>query len=471
MKSFKYKFLMKNINLKSLIILIFLINFSIIGNVSSEEFWSNKDDGPKNKNQAIKLLEGKQLDIIEGLWFTEGLGTIVIFKEEDIFKMYIVSGPTDFNGTWEATILKRGNQYDFLSRVWYSQSGGGYTFSTQTGVLEVTGNYFITKYDSLSDEGVDMDSKFVRVWPKDYYTNNDNSQSSNTSNEVAADEKSEKFYDLPWYNLEDSKNHWVEIPNSNSEVNILENEIYLIGYDNINKFTNLLFEDEANDNDLLIIDNESFDYSIYVNYIDDGYVSIKDWESVDSDDLLEEMKKTSKDDVIDLHWVFKPKISDKNFVTYSYKVTWENNNESLETTVLSLGRRGYNEISLITKIDDNFNAKEIEDFATNFAETVTFKDGYRYADYKSGDKTAAVGIGSLVAGTLGVKALAKAGVLAKILAFAGKFWWIIAAPLVAFFAFLKNKKEPNIPSQSQQHEEVKVKKPVKRRKAKSKKID
>jgi hypothetical protein len=77
----------------------------------------------------------------------------------------------------------------------------------------------------------------------------------------------------------------------------------------------------------------------------------------------------------------------------------------------------------------------------------------------------------LLRAPLGVKALAKAGVLAKILAFAGKFWWIIAAPLVAFFTFLKNKKEPNIPSQSQQHEEVKVKKPVKRRKAKSKKID
>jgi uncharacterized membrane-anchored protein len=41
-----------------------------------------------------------------------------------------------------------------------------------------------------------------------------------------------------------------------------------------------------------------------------------------------------------------------------------------------------------------------------------------------------------VAGTLGVKALAKAGILAKFLPLLAKFWWIIIAPIVAFFGFL-----------------------------------
>ena len=45
----------------------------------------------------------------------------------------------------------------------------------------------------------------------------------------------------------------------------------------------------------------------------------------------------------------------------------------------------------------------------------------------------------MVAGTLGVKALAKAGVIAKLLAFAVKFWWILLAPLV-FLGSLFNKK-------------------------------
>lgn len=100
--------------------------------------------------------------------------------------------------------------------------------------------------------------------------------------------------------------------------------------------------------------------------------------------------------------------------------------------------------------------------AIEFANTINFKEGYRYADYKSGDKTAAVGIGSLVAGTLGVKALAKAGVLAKLLGFAAKFWWIILAPLV-FLGGLFNKK-------SSSGETVSNKTP-KKRKSRSRKTD
>ena len=45
----------------------------------------------------------------------------------------------------------------------------------------------------------------------------------------------------------------------------------------------------------------------------------------------------------------------------------------------------------------------------------------------------------MVAGTLGVKALAKAGVIAKLLAFAVKFWWVLLAPLI-FLGSLFNKK-------------------------------
>src|SRR5210317_755739 len=149
---------------KKINILIFFIFFIFQNHSISEEFWSNTIDGPTTKDQAIKLLEGKSLDPIEGLWYEEGIGTIVIFEENDVFKMYIVEGPTEFNGTWEATIIKTGSEYDFLSRIWYNQVDG-YTYSTQTGVLEIFDDYFLTKYDSLSDGGVNMDSKYTRVWP------------------------------------------------------------------------------------------------------------------------------------------------------------------------------------------------------------------------------------------------------------------------------------------------------------------
>jgi hypothetical protein len=53
------------------------------------------------------------------------------FEENNVFKMYIVEGPTEFNGTWEATIIKRGNEYDFLSRIWYKKLTD--ILTTQTG--------------------------------------------------------------------------------------------------------------------------------------------------------------------------------------------------------------------------------------------------------------------------------------------------------------------------------------------------
>ena len=106
--------------------------------------------------------------------------------------------------------------------------------------------------------------------------------------------------------------------------------------------------------------------------------------------------------------------------------------------------------------------REFEEMAKGFADSINFDEGYRYSDYKSGDKIAAVGIGGLVAGTLGVKALAKAGVLAKLLGFVAKFWWVILAPLI-FLGSLLNKK-------STSGERVSTKTP-KKRKSRSKKTD
>ena len=91
------------------------------------------------------MLQGKKLDPIEGLWFTDGLGTLLVFEDQDVFKMYIVEGPTDFNGTWEATILKRPGYYDFIGKVWYKQSDGSYEYGTQSGRIDVFSKLFYSK--------------------------------------------------------------------------------------------------------------------------------------------------------------------------------------------------------------------------------------------------------------------------------------------------------------------------------------
>ena len=420
---------------------LFLVFFS--SNVFSSEFWSNKVDGPTSDEEAIKMLQGKKLDLIEGLWFTDGLGTLLIFKDQNQFKMYIVEGPTDFNGTLEATIFKRGNSYDFIGKVWYTQTDGSYRYGSQSGQIELYNNYFFQKYDSLSDEGVDMDHKVTRIWPKDIVAyNNKFKQKETNSVETKQDQKTKDFYALNWFNLDDPKGHHAEIPNSNSEVYILETEIYLKGQDEIDKFYNILFNENASSNDMVLIDNENYGYSIYIDYLNDGYISLEDWKDVDSKNFLEEMNSNADKTINGISWVFEPKINENKNVTYSYKINWEDGNKTLETKILVLGRKGYHDIAVVKKITDDFDAKEFEEFALEFANTINFKEGFRHSDYKSGDKVAALTIGGLVAGSLGVKTLAKAGVLAKILPFLIKFWWVILAPIVGLIGiWSKNKKD------------------------------
>ena len=152
--------------------------------------------------------------------------------------------------------------------------------------------------------------------------------------------------------------------------------------------------------------------------------------------------KTYIKDVKDIKWVFDPKIYDNKHVTYSYEILWKDGHKSLETKTLALGREGYLDIAFVKKVNEDTNFQKYADAAVEFANTVKFNEGYKHSDYKSGDKVAAVGIGGLVAGTLGVKALAKAGAFAKILPLLLKFGWILLIPLVFAGKLLGKKNQP-----------------------------
>tara|TARA_B100000989_G_scaffold124465_1_gene92114 strand:+ start:601 stop:1953 length:1353 start_codon:yes stop_codon:yes gene_type:complete len=396
-------------------------------------------DGPSNPEVAKKkFFENRKLDIIEGLWYDGNEGAIYA----------IVKTSTNVYNIWtiDHKLKKYVGTLDLENALRKTSVSGKYTYKTTVYNISNPseeaigyGEFYMTDINLINEKiergcwstnkcWSPIFGKKTRIWPEDIYAYNDNIKtvSNNSSDES---DISKKFYQLNWLNLDNPKNHWAEIPGSNSEVNILETEIYLKGQKQIDAFSQLLFKEQANENVMLIIDESSYDYTIYINYINDGYVSKEDWSS-NPKELLAEMKKTSKDDVKDVKWVFEPKLSENNYAYYSYEVSWNDGERTLETKILSFGRKGYHNISLVKKINENFNAKEFEEMAIDFANAIKFEEGYRYADYKSGDKTAAVGIGGLVAGTLGVKALAKAGVLAKLLAFAVKFWWILLAPLV-----------------------------------------
>ena len=265
---------------------------------------------------------------------------------------------------------------------------------------------------------------------------------------------SKKVETLNWKNLE-QKEHSKEIKKANASILILEEEIYLDNFKDIDQYnwwnTGLAAEKDS----VMLIRGDG--YTIYLDYVDEGYIKLDDWEKVNPTNFLKQMNETAKsnaeflkkknlDYTTKINWIFKPTLNkENNSVSYSYKVTWNSGIETMESKNLILGKKGHLESAFVINYREDLNFKEQSEFSKDFVNGVIFQEGFKHSDYKPGDKIAAAGIGGLVAGSLGVKALAKTGLLAKLL----KFWWILLAPLAFLGKFLSGKESsPNTSSPS-----------------------
>ena len=265
---------------------------------------------------------------------------------------------------------------------------------------------------------------------------------------------SKKVETLNWKNLE-QKEHSKEIKKANASILILEEEIYLDNFKDIDQYnwwnTGLAAEKDS----VMLIRGDG--YTIYLDYVDEGYIKLDDWEKVNPTNFLKQMNETAKsnaeylkkinlDYTTKIDWIFKPTLNkENNSVSYSYKVTWSSGIETMESKNLILGKKGHLESAFVINYREDLNFKEESEFSKDFVNGVIFQDGFKHSDYKPGDKIAAAGIGGFVAGSLGVKALAKTGLFAKLL----KFWWILLAPLAFLGKFLSGKKSsPNTSSPS-----------------------
>ncbi len=259
------------------------------------------------------------------------------------------------------------------------------------------------------------------------------------------DERLKKLATLNWYNWENPKEHKVKIDRANAELYILENEYYLKGPKDTNQYSWWKWG-KADTSDLMLFGNG---FSMYIEFEDAGYVKLDDWKDVDTEQWINQMRATAKKNAVifkeqnlqyvkDINWIYKPTFDDENnSASYSYEVIWDDDVKTMESKSIVLGKSGYLTFIYVVAIEPDTDLVNHAKISKEFANTTTFYEGSKYSDYKSGDKIAAVGIGGLVAGTLGVKALAKAGILAKFLPFLAKFWWIILAPIVAIFGFAR----------------------------------
>ena len=246
----------------------------------------------------------------------------------------------------------------------------------------------------------------------------------------------QKLNSLKWQNFENSKVHKIKIPGSNASIQIYENEQYLLGQD-IEQF-NWWVSGKYYNNTVLEILADGYRFVID-RPTNDGYIKIDDWSNVSPEELIQGLRDVNKDQKDGLsyakqvEWIYKPNLDKKNnMVNYSYKVVWSDNGISMESVNIILGRDGYILQTFI--FNDLSDTKANAEFVKGAASDVTFDSVYTYNNYKAGDKVAAVGIGALVATTLGVKAIKAVGggaaAAGGFLLLLKKFWWIILAPLV-----------------------------------------
>ena len=162
------------------------------------------------------------------------------------------------------------------------------------------------------------------------------------------DQWSEKISALNWKNR-DQIEHSTAIKKANANVLILDEEIYLDNFKDINQYNWWSFGHEAEQDTVKLIKGEG--YTIYLDYVDDGYINLDDWSNVNPKDLLKQMRETAKinaeylksrnlDYVNQIYWIYEPTLNKENkSVSYSYKVTWSSGLPTMESKNLILGKK------------------------------------------------------------------------------------------------------------------------------------
>jgi len=241
--------------------------------------------------------------------------------------------------------------------------------------------------------------------------------------------------------------HWEEaagsykLSTSHAVIQMQSGEGLLLGAD-AQRYSWLASGTEFPDTEaVLSYDSENANSLVYYEWRDEGYVNDSDWEDVDGDELLKQYRdatEASNDERAGngfepMHvvgWLEPPHYDqDTRTVTYAMELN-DKDSHWANAVALRLGRAGYTEFTWVGSIDMFQSAGGRPALLNEALASHAFEEGYRYQDFKDGDKVAAYGIAGLVATALGVK-FGK-GLLAALIAFliAGKK---IAIPAVAVF--------------------------------------
>jgi uncharacterized membrane-anchored protein len=177
-----------------------------------------------------------------------------------------------------------------------------------------------------------------------------------------------------------------------------------------------------------VVVNRRNEQVIFQSFNDEGYITLDDWKDVDAAAMLESIKDNTerenaekvRDGFSPVHvkgWLQQPTL-DRDGNTVRWAIAADDGGTPIVNAVaLRLGRRGFEKLTWVG--DANAHVAQGGELDLMLG-SHTFDPGFRYADYVSGDKVAAYGVGALVATMVGAK-LAKIGLFAGLLVLLKKF--------------------------------------------------
>ncbi|EAA7245694.1 DUF2167 domain-containing protein [Salmonella enterica] len=187
---------------------------------------------------------------------------------------------------------------------------------------------------------------------------------------------------------------------------------------------------------------------ISIEYDDSGYVKDDDAKNWDADELMDNLRKGTKEANKDrvakgiepieiIGWIEKPTYDATNHrLIWSAAIQDIGTNEPLNEQGVNyntylLGREGYFSLNLVT---DRGSVDHEIPLAKKILSSVKFNPGQRYADFnESTDKIAEYGLAALIGGI----AAKKAGLLAMLGIALLKFWKVTAIGVVAVGALVR----------------------------------
>ena len=180
-----------------------------------------------------------------------------------------------------------------------------------------------------------------------------------------------------------------------------------------------------------------------------GYIKTDDWEKVDNNAILREIKRSTKaankikepgyPSLFVDGWIQEPYLDKKNAIVYwAISIHDSKGNQVVNAKALKLGREGFTEIIWTGKANQFSNAEEV---LSSTIGAHKYFDGLTYADYVPGtDTLAAVGVGALTYRIITGKGVAKAGGkwFAALAIFVKKVWLFILVALAFVWKYIKN---------------------------------